>query len=477
MASADTIAPVILCGGSGTRLWPMSRENYPKQFLPLLSSRSMLQDTICRVQGIKGIEKPIVVCNEGHRFFVAQQLLECSCEESPVICEPFGRNTAPATALAALLASKMFNDPFLLVLPADHAISEVDSFLRSFEKALPLCRNDYLVTFGAAPYYPETGYGYIRKGEAIDSGEAFRIDKFVEKPDEVTAQKYLEVGNYLWNSGMFLFKASNYLKELSSSNSEIVTTCEAALDSAIDHKPLIIIDPDSFKQCPSDSIDYAVMEKTTKGAVVSLDAGWSDVGSWKALWEICERDEEGNVIQGDVTPIDVSNCYLHSKDRLIAAIGIEDLMIIETQDAVLALHKSRAQDVKAIVEQLKITQHKLLNTHKSYRPWGSYEVLDEGEGFKVKRITVNPGEGISLQKHQHRSEHWIVVKGTALVTCDEKIQRLSENQYAHIPLGAMHRLENPGNVALEIIEAQLGDYLEEDDIIRYEDKYDRIEHR
>lgn len=473
MESESSIVPVVLSGGTGSRLWPLSRENYPKQFLPLVNQGTMLQETVQRVLGIAGIEKPIVVCNDEHRFLVTEQLTQCECGDSPVILEPFGRNTAPATALAALLASEMFPDPLLLVLPSDHAVRDVARFRRCITKAVPYAQDGYLVTFGATPSFPESGYGYIKKGPALRGDSVFGIERFVEKPDEITAKRYVDSGNFLWNSGMFLFRSSRFMAELGSSNPHIVSACEAALSGAVHEEPFVIIDSAAFRSCPSDSIDYSVMEKTQNGAVVLLDAGWSDVGSWFALWEMCTRDADGNAVHGDVVAVDVENCYLHAKDRLLTAVGVRDLMIVETEDAVLALHKDRVQDVKAVVEQLRLSRHRHLQTHRCYRPWGGYCVIDEDEGFKVKRITVNPGAGLSLQLHHHRSEHWTVVKGTALVTCGDETKLISVNECAYIPLGVRHRLENPGIVPLEVIEVQSGSYLGEDDIVRFKDRYGR----
>ena len=487
------IQPVILSGGAGTRLWPLSREEYPKQLLPLNSELTMLQETAARLTGLADIAAPMVVCNEAHRFLVAEQMRLQGGAGGSIILEPCGRNTAPAVAVAALQARVDGTDPVLLVLPADHLIQRVDIFQQAVAAALPLAEAGKLVTFGIVPDKPETGYGYIRAGEALDVRceaaigpdskfpnphlsplTAFSVAEFVEKPDLGTAQSYLESGDYYWNSGMFLFKASCFLTELERCNPQMLTACQTA-HGAVQHDiDFLRLDADLFAACPADSIDYAVMEKTADAAVIPLDAGWNDVGSWSALWEVGAQNSVGNVLRGDVVTEDASNCYLHANSRLVAAVGIENLVVVETADAVLVASKDRVQDVKAIVARLKAQQRPEYLLHKRVnRPWGAYECIDGAERYQVKHITVNPGATLSLQMHHHRAEHWIVVRGTALVTRDGEVITLSENQSTYIPLGVTHRLENPGKIPLELIEVQSGSYLGEDDIVRFDDMYGR----
>lgn len=474
------ILPVILCGGSGTRLWPMSREHYPKQLLPLLGERSMLQDTISRLEGLEDRAAPMFVCNEEHRFMVAEQVRQWEVNPGPIMLEPRGRNTAPAAAVSALYAEDVLDDPILLVLPADHVLRDPRAFRDAVHRGLGAAREGKLVTFGIVPDKPETGYGYIRAGRntqgEADSGEegVLPVLEFVEKPERETAEEYVRSGDYFWNSGMFMFSASSYLQELQESAPDILQQCRGAYEGASRDMDFVRLDSEAFLACPSNSIDYAVMEKTNKAAVVPLEAGWSDVGSWSALWEVQDRDEQGNVSKGDVLCHDVSNSYLHSTERLIAGVGLRDLVVVETKDAVLVADRGRAQEVKSIVKRLERDNRAETSVHrKVFRPWGSYENIDTGQRFQVKRIVVNPGSVLSLQMHHHRAEHWVVVRGTARITRDGEEDIISEDQSTYIPLGTSHRLENPGKIPLELIEVQTGSYLGEDDIVRFEDKYGR----
>ncbi len=467
------VLPVILSGGSGTRLWPYSRSLYPKQFLPLTSEQTMVQETIGRLlafdQGAIEIDSPLVICNEDHRFMVAEQLRLISVEPSGIILEPFGRNTAPAIALAALAQP----DAVLLVLPADHVIKNISAFEQAVVTAEEQAQKNKLVTFGIVPTAPETGYGYIKAGVMLDKG-VHSVDAFVEKPNKETAESYLKSKNYLWNSGMFMFKASRYLEELEKFNPDIVNACRKAMADTSSDLDFTRINAEAFAGCPDDSIDYAVMEKTKDAVIVPLDAGWSDVGSWSALWEVSDKDSDGNVLKGDVISKDTRDCYIQSDQKLIATIGVEHTIVVETDDAIMVAHKDRVQDVKAIVNQLKQEKRSECSLHrKVYRPWGYYDSIDCGKRFQVKRIVVNPGAQLSLQMHHHRAEHWIVVEGTAQVRCGDKTMLLSENQSTYIPLGEVHQLSNPGKFPLEIIEVQSGSYLGEDDIVRLEDVYGR----
>jgi mannose-1-phosphate guanylyltransferase / mannose-6-phosphate isomerase len=467
------LVPVILSGGSGTRLWPLSRELHPKQFLPLVGDQTMLQDTVLRLDGL-GAAAPVVVCNAHHRFLVAEQLRAIGVPASDIILEPVGRNTAPAVAIAALaaLASPAGEDAMLLVMPADHRLADVAAFQSAVTDGLTAARSGHLVTFGVVPTAPETGYGYIRR--AAGEGPAYPIAEFVEKPTAERAAQYVASGDYLWNSGMFLFRARRYLDELARFNPAMLTACEAAFTSAHRDLDFVRLGVEEFGLCPSDSIDYAVMEKTHSAVVVPLDAGWSDVGSWSALHDTLPADEAGNVTRGDVVTSDTSGCYLYSSERLIATVGLSDHVVVETKDAVLVAPKSRVQDVKALVAKLKSAQRTEPSLHREvFRPWGSYDSVDQGSRFQVKRLVVNPGATLSLQMHHHRAEHWIVVSGTAEITCDERVFLLSENQSTYIPVGAKHRIRNPGRVPLHIIEVQSGSYLGEDDIVRFEDNYGR----
>ena len=463
------IVPVILSGGSGTRLWPLSREAYPKQFLPLVGDDTMLQATWKRVASIAGAA-PIVVANQEHRFMAAEQLRECKVLPQALILEPVGRNTAPAIAIAALQALAGGNDALLLVLPSDHVVRNEAAFHAAVKQAAVAAEAGKLVTFGIVPTAPETGYGYIKAA----TGEGVRaVDRFVEKPDQATAEKYVVSGEYYWNSGMFLFKASRYLKELETLQPAILAACRAALDKAARDNDFIRLDAEAFAASPNDSIDYAVMEKTADAAVVPLDAGWNDVGSWSALWEVSDKDADGNACHGDVIALDCKDSYAYG-NRLIAMVGLQDVVVVETDDAVFVGHKDRVQDVKEIVGQIKRDGRSEAAAHrKVYRPWGAYDSIDNGARFQVKRITVKPGATLSLQMHHHRAEHWIVVSGTAEVTRGDEVILLSENQSTYIPLGVTHRLKNPGKLPLELIEVQSGSYLGEDDIVRFEDQYGR----
>ena len=466
------LTPVILSGGVGSRLWPLSREYYPKQLLALVGNNTLLQDTVLRLSGLPEQSAPLMVCNEAHRFLVAEQLRRIEVSPANIILEPVGRNTAPAAAVAALAA--VDPDALLLVLPADHLIADTAAFREAVTAGIPLAHANYLVTFGIVPNRPETGYGYINATDAIEDTVALSVERFVEKPDLETAQQYIDSGNYYWNSGMFLFKASQYLKELETFNPDIVGTCRIAMENALEDKDFLRLDPASFKASPSDSIDYAVMEKTNAAVVIPLDAGWNDIGAWSSLWAVSDQDDEGNVVIGDVLTQNVHNSYLRAEHRLLTAIGIEELVIVETPDAVLVAHKDQVQDVKEIVSRLKAMKRNEADLHrKVYRPWGYYESLDAESRYQVKHITVNPGASLSLQLHYHRSEHWVVVKGTARITRDDETFVLTENQSTYISVGVKHRLENPGRLPLEIIEVQSGSYLGEDDIVRYEDVYGR----
>jgi len=463
--------PVILSGGSGSRLWPLSRKNKPKQFLTLFNDSSMFQSTLTRLNGLDSLEAPLIVCNNEHRFMVAEQLQEIGLDAKGIILEPCARNTAPAIALAALKAMDNGEDPLLLILAADHLISDVTAFHKAIEQAQTLAEQDKLVTFGIQPQSAHTGYGYI---EAEEKSKPSSVKRFIEKPDLATAESYLSAGNFFWNSGMFLFKASAYIKELARFSPEMLSSCKQSLEKAVIDLDFVRVDPDLFEQSPSDSIDYAVMEKTDKAMVVPLDAGWSDVGSWSSLWEAFTRDADQNVLIGDVLVENVHNAYIHSENRLVTVLGLDDVIVVETHDAVMVAHKDQAQKVKTIVEELTRQNRKEVITHrKCYRPWGNYDSVDMGDRFQVKRILVNPGASLSLQMHYHRAEHWVVVSGTAEVTRDDEVMLLGENESTFIPLGSVHRLRNPGRVPLEIIEVQSGAYLEEDDIIRLQDTYNR----
>ena len=464
--------PVILSGGSGTRLWPLSRRHYPKQFLPLVSNNTMIQETLLRLTGISGLKAPIAVCNEDHRFMMAEQLREIDVTPAAIILEPLGRNTAPAVALAALTATS--EDDVLLILPADHVIENVQAFQHAVSQAKLLAEQGYLVTFGIVPTEPETGYGYIKRStEAVD--EAYKVASFVEKPNLETAKTYLESGDYYWNSGMFAFKASSFLSELEKYNPDMLEKCQQALKAAKVDMDFVRLDKEIFATCPSDSIDYAVMEKTAKAVVIPMDAAWNDVGSWSALWDVTDKDASGNAIMGDVLTVDTSNSFIHAHSKLVTVVGLDNVIVVETDDAVMVAAKDRVQDVKEIVDQLKAKNRTEADIHrKAYRPWGNYDLVDIGERHQTKRIVVKPGAKLSLQKHHHRAEHWVVVKGTALVTKGDEQILLSENESTYIPLGVVHCLENLGVIPLEIVEVQSGSYLGEDDIVRLVDQYGRV---
>lgn len=469
------IHPVIMAGGTGSRLWPLSRQLNPKQFLKLTDSPlSMLQSTVARLEGLKA-EKPLLICNEEHRFLAAEQMRQSGHDDAQIILEPCGRNTAPAIALAAiqLCENAGSDNPLMLVLAADHLIQNTEAFQQGVAKAIPLAEQGKLVTFGIVPSHPETGYGYIHRGTELAS-DCYSVDKFVEKPDLDTANAYLASGNYLWNSGMFLFSARDYLKELEAHRPDILSSCKAAIADASEDLHFTRVNADLFAQCPSESVDYAVMEKTDKAAVVALDAGWSDIGSWSALWDVSSKDDAGNSLTGDVIARDTENTLVRADSRLVATVGVENLVIIETKDALLVAHKDKVQDVKSVVEQIRNDgRHEHMNHREVYRPWGVYDSIDNGTRYQVKRITVKPGAKLSVQMHHHRAEHWIVVSGTARVTNGEKTYLVTENQSTFIPVGQVHSLENPGVIDLELIEVQSGSYLGEDDIVRYEDRYGR----
>lgn len=469
----SNIIPVLMAGGSGTRLWPLSRKLYPKQFLSLVDDETMFQATLSRLESdALAIGNPIIVCNDEHRFIVAEQLRTLDRNAGAIILEPVGRNTAPAVALAALEAVKGGDDPLLLVLAADHVIRDQVSFHHAIGAASSLANQDKLVTFGIVPRHPETGYGYIKSGNMSDGSAV--VEQFVEKPDLDTAKSYLEQGSYFWNSGMFMFKASVYLEELKKHRLDIYQAVECAYQGQKSDLDFVRLDEDAFKACPDDSIDYAIMEKTQEAMVVPLDASWSDVGSWSSLWEELEHDDDGNVAKGDVVSHDSKDSLFFSDNKLIAAVGVEDLVVVDTPDAVMVSRKDRVQDVKAIVKSLQNENRSEASVHRQVsRPWGTYDSIDMGERFQVKRIVVKPGAKLSLQMHHHRAEHWIIVSGTALVTVGDKELLLSENESTYIPIGATHRLENPGVLPLEMIEVQSGSYLGEDDIVRFEDNYGR----
>ena len=492
-----TLFPIILAGGGGTRLWPLSREQYPKQFLKLGRAATLLQQTLRRLDGLASmpdsavypltLPPPIIVCNEDHRFLVTEQALQVGVEPSSIMLEPVGRNTAPALTCAALVCQARTPECVLLMMPADHVIQNPAAFCRAVLRGIGLAQDDYLVTFGVAPTQAETGYGYIERGAEIDRGrdaiathKAYQVKAFAEKPDAERAQFYISAGNYLWNSGIFMMKASQWLQAIGHFRPDIAAACERACAEAQLDGGVYRMQRQAFEACPSDSIDYAVMEKVSgdspfRTAMVPLDAGWSDVGAWSSLWEIAERDSDGNAVFGDVCAIEARNNLLLSESRLLAVLGCDDLVVVETADAVLVLPKEKAQGVKQVIAWMREhAREERLNHRRVYRPWGSYESIDQGERFQVKRIIVQPGAKLSLQMHHHRAEHWIVVKGTGRVTRGEEEFLLAENQSTYIPLGVQHRLENPGTIPLEIIEVQSGAYLGEDDIVRFADAYQRV---
>lgn len=475
MIDAGALVPVILSGGVGSRLWPVSRELYPKQFLALgEGDDSMLQATCRRLSALPHVAEPLVICNEAHRFLVAQQMADIGCVPQAILLEPEGRNTAPALALAALhQVAAGQGEAVLFVLPADHLLETGAVFQQAVATGRQLARDGFLVTFGIQPQQPETGYGYICRGEPLAEG-AFRVAAFVEKPDRATAESYLRDGGYAWNSGMFMMRADRYIEELAQWAPAMLEACRTALQKARRDLDFTRIDPQSFAACPADSIDYAVMEHTRQAAVVSLPAFWNDVGSWSALWEAGTRDAQGNVVRGDVIMQDVSQSLVHGESRLVALLGVDHLVVVETADAVLVAGRDRVQDVKRIVEQLRADGRSEASLHRRvFRPWGSYESLVIAPGFQVKRIVVNPGAALSLQKHRHRCEHWVVVEGEADVIRGEQSLRLLADQSTYIPAGTVHRLSNAGSVPVVLIEVQTGDYLGEDDIIRLDDNYGR----
>jgi len=470
------LVPVILCGGAGTRLWPMSRQLYPKQLLPLTSEKSLLQETLVRLDGLPDLGDPVLICNQEHRFLVAEQVRQINRSNYSIILEPEGRGTAPATAIAAQMFLEKKEDPVLLVLPADHVIKDKKAFQEAIQTGRRLAEKENLITFGIRPNRAETGYGYIRKGWSVDyNNEAYFVDSFQEKPDKVTAESYYQSGDYFWNSGMFLFQANTYMRELESFQPEMVKHCSIAYQKGTEEKDFFYLQKENFLNSPNDTIDYAVMEKTQKAVVVPFSADWSDVGSWEVLWEIGDKNEQGNLFFGDVLSHEVQNSYIRSQKSLIAAVGLMDTVIVETRDAILVADKKKTQDVKKIVNKLKEMDRDEYKVQKRvYRPWGFFQNLELGDRFQVKRIMVKVGSVLSLQKHHHRAEHWIIVKGTGQVTLGQDTFLLTEGQSTYIPLGEVHRIGNPGNIDLEFIEVQIGTYLGEDDIVRLEDQYGRI---
>lgn len=469
------LLPIILSGGSGTRLWPLSRSGHPKQFLALTSEHSLFQETLKRLAGLHNTLAPMVVCNDEHRFLIAEQAQAIDCQLSNILLEPVAKNTAPAIALAALKAQENGDDPLLLVLPSDHVITDTTAFHAAVQQAVQVAETGHLVTFGIVPNRPETGYGYIKAGAALSEGGQ-QVQRFVEKPDRATAQRYLEAGSYTWNSGMFLFRASRYLEELAQHQLAMVEACRQAITLARNDLDFCRLDAQAFAACPADSVDYAVLEKTTRAAVIPLDAGWSDVGTWPAVWQANLHDEHGNASHGDVLLDDARNNYVYAQNRLVCLLGVENLNVIETPDVILITQHDRAQDVKRMVDHLKTHRRTETIQHRQvFRPWGNYDAICTGKRFKVKHITVKAGEKLSMQMHHHRAEHWVVVSGTAIVRNGDAEQFLTENQSVFIPIGVTHSLENPGKIPLELIEVQTGPYLGEDDIVRFEDRYGRID--
>jgi len=467
-----TITPVLLCGGVGSRLWPVSRQGRPKQYLNLIGETSMLQQTLTRIESLAQTS-PIIVCNEEHRFLVAEQVRQLGLTSPTIILEPEGKNTAPAIALAAIAASASDPEVNLLVLPADHYVGKPTALIDAIEKAASASSHGRLVTFGVVPSRPETGYGYIKRGEAL-ALDVSVLEQFVEKPDHPTAEAYIASGDYVWNSGMFMFTAGQILASLAQSQPEMAQVCQRAMEQAERHMDFIRPNADVFATCPSDSIDYAVMEHTPQGAVVSLDCDWSDIGAWSALWVAGEQDAAGNVAEGDVVLNKTQNSYVRSQSRLVTTTGVSDLVVVETADAVMVADRHSVQDVKDIVNALKASNRSEADVHQRvFRPWGSYESLTSGDGFQVKRLIVNPGQQLSLQLHHHRAEHWVVLRGTAKVINGDSELILSADQSTYIPVGVKHRLSNPSLEVLELIEVQSGSYLGEDDIIRFDDVYGR----
>lgn len=473
------LIPVVLSGGNGSRLWPLSREEFPKQFLRLTGESSLLQGTMSRLSSLD-CHKPLVISNELHRFIVAEQLREIGQLDNNIILEPVGKNTAPAVCLAALISLKKNpdNDPLLLVLASDHSIENEKAFCEALKNSIPLAESGNMVTFGITPTHPETGYGYIHKGNAIDlsnSLEIHKVESFTEKPNLADATRYTQSGEYVWNSGIFLFSAKKYLDELRQFRPDILKICQDTIDSIHEDLDFIRLDPELFNKCPDESIDYAVMEHTKDAVVVSLDIGWSDIGAWSSLWDISVKDSFGNVQNGDILSIKTSNSYIYSESCLVTTLGVNDLIIVQTKDALLVANRNDVQDLRTIVKKIKDSGRHEHRIHREiFRPWGRYDSIDSGKRYQVKRITVNPGEALSLQMHHHRAEHWIVVAGTAKVILNDQVKLLVENESIYIPVGAKHCLENPGMIPLELIEVRSGTYLEEDDIIRFSDKYGRV---
>lgn len=471
MSKQNALLPVILAGGSGTRLWPLSRKHYAKQYLALDGDKTMLQETVARLGNLAHLP-PLLICNEDSRFLAAEQMRQMGRADASILLEPAGRNTAPAIALGAFEAIANGDDPILLVMPADHKINDSIAFVAAAQTGMGLAADGKLVTFGITPTHPETGYGYIRSGAPVLA--AFEVDAFVEKPDLATAEGYLETGGYYWNSGIFMFRASRYLEELGKFRTDILKACQDAFAGKQADLDFLRFDKEAFLGCPEESIDYAVMEKTSGSVVVPLDAGWSDIGSWAALWEASPKDADGNCEIGDVISLNGTGNYINASSRLVTAVGLEDMVVVETKDTVFVAPKHKVQGVKALVENLKKSDRTEVDFHREvYRPWGKYDSIDMGGRYQVKRITVNPGAKLSIQKHHHRAEHWVVVSGTARVTKGSENILLTENQSTYIPLGEIHALENPGKVPLELIEVQSGSYLGEDDIVRFEDRYGR----
>jgi mannose-1-phosphate guanylyltransferase/mannose-6-phosphate isomerase len=469
------LVPVILSGGSGSRLWPLSRAMRPKQFLGVTEDASLFQLTLQRLQGITtDAMRPIVVANSDHRFLVGEQCREAGVEPHCIVLEPVARNTAPAIAAAALAAQADGADPVLLVLPSDHVFANVPAFHHAVRVGLKAAEGGALVTFGIVPTHPETGYGYVKAGQALDANAAVPVQQFVEKPDLATAKAYLKDGSYTWNSGMFMFQASVFLQELAKANPAMLQACQAAWTKAQTDLEFVRLDKVAFASSPSDSVDYAVMEKTSKAVVVPLDAGWNDVGAWSSVWQVLPQDAQGNATRGDVLLEGVSNSYVHADNRLVTLVGVDNLVVVETADAVLVTHKDSAQDVKKVVDRLKAQKRPEVDLHREvFRPWGSYDSVDSGQRFQVKRIVVKPGAKLSVQMHHHRAEHWVVVSGTAKVMIGDETQLITENQSVYIPVGVVHSLENPGKLLLHLIEVQSGAYLGEDDIVRFSDQYGR----
>ena len=476
----NSLIPVILCGGKGTRLWPLSRESYPKQYWALYGNdnKTLLQQTQERLKGIKNLEDPFLICNESHRFIVAEQMRQIQIDPNGIILEPIGRNTAPAITIAALKATIRGEDPLLLILSADHVIRDHNQFIKVIEKGKEYAQEGRLVTFGIVPTSPETGYGYIEASTPFQKQEVkgLNISRFIEKPNKDTAKRFLKDSKFTWNSGIFLFRASAILSELERLAPSIVSCCRSSLEQEESDLDFLRLEREAFSKCPNESIDIAVMERTKLGTVLPLDAGWNDVGSWNSLWDTSNKDIDGNVIRGNIITEKTKNCYLRSENRLVVGIGLENLVVVETDDAVFISDKNKSQDVKSVVNKLQSNGSPEAVAHKKiYRPWGNYTGIVQGNRWQVKKIEVKPGASLSLQMHHHRAEHWVVVKGTALVERDGETKLIGENQSTYIPLGCKHRLTNPGRMPVELIEVQSGTYLGEDDIVRYEDKYGRMD--